>query len=340
VLDTGEAKQVQPELLIGVPLFNGRATVLKAVGSALAQVGVSHRVLISDNGSTDEGAAMIERAFEGAPNLQVVRHSTNRGATWNFNWLLSHASTRYFMWLASDDWLDDKYALRCIQRLEAAPDATLAFGRVEMHRFPGEDPFVAYSAKRQFKGSASQRFNMVYRHFPDVYMYGVMRSKMAQDAGGLPSLPAPDVAFIRRLSLAGPFVNVPEATFHYCAGGQWKSMDRIIADEGTNQSPKDVRPWRGQRSLRVMIDAINAINEIPMNPLARVTMLSGVVVAETERVLKRILVDALGHVLPRSSRAKVAPWIYMRWLTKEAPEILDPAVHLQREVMPSLRWSR
>jgi glycosyltransferase involved in cell wall biosynthesis len=331
---------MQPELLIGVPLYNRSNEVIKAVGSALAQIEVSHKVLVSDNGSSDEGAAAIETAFSGAPNLQVVRHSINRGATWNYNWLLAQSCSPYFMWLASDDWLSPDYTARCIDRLESAPDASLAFGSVDMRRFPNEEPFLAYLAQRPFKGSAPQRMSRVYRSFPDVYMYGVMRTQMAKSTGGMPSVPAADIAFVRRLSLVGPFVNVPEATFHYCAGNQWKSMDRIIVDEGTNQSPKHVRPWRGQRSLRLMMDAVAAINETPMNPILRMTMLSGVVVAEVERVLKRILIDVLGHILPRGSRAKVAPWIHMRLLTKEKPRILNSALYLQRDVMPSLRWSR
>lgn len=330
---------MHPELLIGIPMYNSRDTVLTAVESALSQTDVSHKVLVSDNFSSDGGAVDIERAFGDAPNLHVVRHPTNRGATWNFNWLLAQSSSDYFMWLASDDWLHQNYAARCIEHLRARPDASLAFGRVEMCRSADEEPFLVYSARRAFHGSVPQRMRSVYRSFPDVYMYGVMRSQMAQSTGGLPSVPAADIAFIRRLSLVGAFVNVPEATLCYRTGSQWKSMDRIIGDEGTNQSPKHVRPWRGQRSLRLMMDAIDAINEIPMNPIVRMTMLSSVVVAETERILKRILIDALGRILPKGSRAKVALWVHMRWLAKEKPEILDPAVYLQREAMPSLRWS-
>ena len=242
------------------------------------------------------------------------------------------------MWLASDDWLDKDYAARCIERLEAIPEASLAFGRVEMRRFPAEEPFLAYSAHRQFQGTPARRLNLVYRSFPDVYIYGVMRTQMAQSTGGFRHVPAADIAFVRRLSLVGPFVNVPDATFHYCTGSQWKSMDQIIASEGVEQLPAQTRPWRGQRSLRLMMDTIHAINERPMPAKERFTMLSGVVVAEVDRMLKRVLVDALGLILPKSRRADVGFWIHKRWMAKEDPEIRNRALYLKRVVLPSLGW--
>lgn len=329
---------MQPELLIGIPLYNKTNTVIKAVGSALAQIDVSHRVLVSDNGSQDDGAAAIETAFPGVPNLQVVRHQTNSGATWNFNWLLAQSSNPYFMWLASDDWLSPDFAARCIERLKMTPEASLAFGRVNMLRFPEEEPFLTYSAQRQFEGLVSQRMSLVYRSFPDVYMYGVMRTQMAQSTGGLPSVPAADIAFVRRLALVGPFVNVPEAALHYCTGSQWKSMDRIIVDEGTNRSLGTVKLWRGKRSLSLMIDALDAIKKHPLTPIETLRMLSDVVLAESERILKRLVIDGLGVLAPKRRRAGLAMRIHKRWLAKEEPQIHNTAVYLERVVMPSLRW--
>lgn len=330
---------MNPELLIGIPMFNSRGTVLKAIGSALAQIDVAHKVLVSDNASSDGGYEAIEREFGGVPNLEVVRHESNMGATSNYNWLLAEAYTNYFMWLSSDDWMDTRYAAQCIERLESDPMACLAFGQVHMLRAPSEEPFLTYSAKRAFLGSPSKRIRTVYRHFPDVYMYGVMRTRMAKATGGLPSVPAADIAFIRRLALVGSFINVPEAVFYYCPGYQWKSMDLIIANEGYDQKGQIETPRRGRRSIRLMMDSIKAIDESPMHRLDKAISLASVVAAEGERALKRILIDALGHFPHSAWRTRAGMRLHDRWFSKERPVIRDRDVYLNRVVLPSLRWS-
>lgn len=326
------------QITIGVPVFNGSDTVLNAVETALSQSGVDHRVLVSDNGSTDGTASLILDKFGERPRLHVVRHPTNQGATWNYNWLLHAANSEYFMWLAADDQLLPHYASRCIQKLVDEPGTSLAFGRVEMTRNANEAPFIIYEASRAYAGRPLRVFCDVYRGFPDVYMYGVMRTHMARVAGGLPNTPAADIAFIRRLSLQGSFVNVPDASYRYFTGVEWKDGDRIVSDEGPREIEARANTFRGRRSAILMLDAMKAVDQASVSQWERVIMWIIVIISEVERVLRRIAIDFLGRTLPASLRVQTARSIHDRWLAKERPRVQSAGTYLSRVVLPALRW--
>ena len=91
-------------LTIIVPTYN-RASNLKVLLAALRAETASDSsvcVLVSDNGSTDDTPAVIEKVREAWPRLLVQRHERNLGADENFCSCVERVSTRYF-WIIGDD---------------------------------------------------------------------------------------------------------------------------------------------------------------------------------------------------------------------------------------------
>lgn len=90
-------------MTIGIPVFNGEATITAALDSLLAQTFTDSEILISDNASTDATAAICQQYVRVHPQIVYQRLSGNVGAAANYRQVLGQARSPYFMWAAADD---------------------------------------------------------------------------------------------------------------------------------------------------------------------------------------------------------------------------------------------
>lgn len=125
------------EVTIGVPVYNGAATLRRTVESILRQTHPACVVHISDNGSTDATAEVGQALAASHPNVVYTRQPTNLGPTRNFHFLLMQTKTPYFMWLAADDYIEPTYVERMLAVLEADPGLTTCVSRVLFTRPDG-----------------------------------------------------------------------------------------------------------------------------------------------------------------------------------------------------------
>lgn len=90
-----------------IPTYNRAEMVDRAIESALEQTLDDIEVLVVDDGSTDDTAAVV-KAFDD-PRVSYLRHETNRGGSAARNTGIEHASGEYIALLDSDDeWLPGK----------------------------------------------------------------------------------------------------------------------------------------------------------------------------------------------------------------------------------------
>lgn len=118
-----------PTLSILVPTYN-RAAYLKQCLDSLLTTTVDCEILVSDNASTDDTAA-VAAAF-GDPRLRYFRQPENAGVVANHNFLLGQMRGRYFCLFGDDDvalpgCFEDKLAL-----LERYPDVDLVYSKVDL----------------------------------------------------------------------------------------------------------------------------------------------------------------------------------------------------------------
>ncbi len=114
------------QVTVGIPVYNGAATLRRAVESILAQTHPAARVHISDNASTDDTAAIAEALAAEHDRIVFTRHPVNLGYSGNFGFVLGKAETDYFMWLAADDHVEPTYLERTLEALEADPGLVAA----------------------------------------------------------------------------------------------------------------------------------------------------------------------------------------------------------------------
>lgn len=116
-----------------IPCYNYARFLPQSVASILNQEGVTTRVLIIDDCSSDESEAVGKALAEQDSRVEFRRHSINRGhiATYNEG-LIGWASADFSMLLSADDALAPGALARAAQAMDRYPDVgmTCGMGRV------------------------------------------------------------------------------------------------------------------------------------------------------------------------------------------------------------------
>jgi glycosyltransferase involved in cell wall biosynthesis len=195
---------------LGLPVFNGGRFLASCLDSLLAQTYPHFELIISDNASTDETAAICDRYARRDPRIRYQRLAHNHGAAWNHNRVLKQARGTYFRWCGADDRVDPRFLEACVDALEQRPEAVLAYplsvvidaADQPMDRtsdrlnLDAGDPVVRF---RQLLGS----WNTTHNPF-----YGVIRADALMRVRPIGTFLANDRALLAELSLKGPFLRV------------------------------------------------------------------------------------------------------------------------------------
>jgi glycosyltransferase involved in cell wall biosynthesis len=121
-----------------VPCYNYDEYVGAAIDSALSQTGVDVEVIVVDDCSTDDSAAVVRAISEGDPRVMLVEHGRNRGPVETFNDGLALARGTYLVRLDADDMLTPGSLQRSVALAEAHPEVGLVYGH-PLH-FSGDEP--------------------------------------------------------------------------------------------------------------------------------------------------------------------------------------------------------
>ena len=124
----------RPLVDVVLPAYNGARVIREALDSALAQEGVPCRIIVVDDGSTDDTAQVI-RSY--GPRI-TLRSQVNMGVSGARNTGLGMGEAPYVALLDQDDvWLPEKLG-RQVDLLEAHGNAGLAFTDMTLFRDGGE----------------------------------------------------------------------------------------------------------------------------------------------------------------------------------------------------------
>jgi glycosyltransferase involved in cell wall biosynthesis len=117
-LVSGEPSRVT----VGMPVYNGEAVLALAIESILNQSFADLTLVISDNASTDATERICRDYAARDKRISYVRQAANIGADANFEFLLQHARSEYFMWAAADDTRSKDFLEENLNFLESHPD--------------------------------------------------------------------------------------------------------------------------------------------------------------------------------------------------------------------------
>jgi glycosyltransferase involved in cell wall biosynthesis len=256
---------MQPQVTIGMPLYNAEKTLRRAIDSVLSQDYPHFELIISDNGSTD-GTEGICRAFTRKDErITYVRQPGNRGAHWNFNQVVGFAKGKYFMRMSHDDVRAPTYVSKCVALLEANPGAVLCHSYTAAFYDDDLSNVVCIITQDTLIGvrSARKRFLCALKHFSASAIDGVFLTEALRNKARLldESYFSSDIVLTNELALYGEFVQVPEVLF-------WRSGKNVLP------APKDslaiytphVKPTL-RFTLPFLVLALDHLRSIRRSPL-------------------------------------------------------------------------
>lgn len=135
-----------PRVSIGMPVYNGAATIGTAIRAVLNQSFADFELIISDNASTDGTRAICDQAAMADWRVRVIHQPRNLGAVANFETVLEAARAPFFAFAAADDWMEPDFIEETLLALETVPEAAACAPRTMLHFTDGRGR-EAYGSK-------------------------------------------------------------------------------------------------------------------------------------------------------------------------------------------------
>lgn len=117
---------------IGMPVYNGAATIGASIEALLAQTFGDFELIVSDNASTDSTGGIVQALARRDARIRYVRQATNVGANKNYSLLAGVARGDYLKWASASDWCAPTFLERCLMALERDAGAVLAVPRTRL----------------------------------------------------------------------------------------------------------------------------------------------------------------------------------------------------------------
>jgi glycosyltransferase involved in cell wall biosynthesis len=216
---------------IGVPTFQRRDKLPRAVRSALGQTHRNIEVTVYDNASTDGTEDLVRELARDDERLRYVRRERNLGPEANMDDAIRRGEGEFTMLVADDDWIADDYVERCLAELRARPELSVAAGRPHYVRYESEVPFGA-----RIETLDPDPATRVLAYFDAVDdnapFYGLIRRTAIDAQPPMRRVLGFDWLWVAGLAFTGGIARVEEAALFRELGGASESTEANIRTSG------------------------------------------------------------------------------------------------------------
>ncbi|HEX8985276.1 MAG TPA: glycosyltransferase family A protein [Bryobacteraceae bacterium] len=206
-----------PAVSIGVPVYNGSSFLAQALESVCSQTFHDCEIIISDNASRDDTAAICRSFANRDRRVRYVRQPYTIPPAENHNFVAREARGKYFKWATYDDMCAPLFLERCVEVLERDPSVVLCFPKAAVVDASGailqhyEFPLATDSRR------AAERFGSIiradHRRYGAFEIYGVIRRDALDRIPAMGNYVSGDRVLLTRLVLRGRFQQVPDRLF-------------------------------------------------------------------------------------------------------------------------------
>lgn len=212
---TGFEAGQAPLLSIGLPVRNGEPHLTTMIDSILAQTFTDFELIISDNHSTDRTPGLCAAYAARDRRVRYCPVEENIGAIPNHNRTIELARGRFFKVAGHDDMLAPTFLARCMEALEQAPDAVVAYPRTMFIDANGEqlgmDTISLATAPSE---SVRHRLETFFPRISYINpLFGVIRIDALRRTRRYQAFLKSDQVLIAELLMLGRFVEVPDILF-------------------------------------------------------------------------------------------------------------------------------
>lgn len=224
------------DLTIGIliPVYNVADYVEECIESILTQIDTRASILIMNDASTDNSAAIIKR-FENHPQVQIFDAPHNRGLSATRNALFDMAQTEYIWFIDSDDVMYEgayKSVMSQIEKLNSdvlCADYVSLRGKKEVKK----KAFIGKANKNYINKSNSFLDNIIENNSNHVWNK-VFRRQVIQDIRFKEGLNFEDILYMTDISLKSfqySYLKQPVIKYREREGSILKNLDKKYVDD-------------------------------------------------------------------------------------------------------------
>ena len=224
------------DLTIGIliPVYNVADYVEECIESILTQIDTRASILIMNDASTDNSAAIIKR-FENHPQVQIFDAPYNRGLSATRNALFDMAQTEYIWFIDSDDVMYEgayKSVMSQIEKLNSdvlCADYVSLRGKKEVQK----KAFIGKANKNYINKRNSFLDNIIENNSNHVWNK-VFRRQVIQDIMFKEGLNFEDILYMTDISLKSfqySYLKQPVIKYREREGSILKNLDKKYVDD-------------------------------------------------------------------------------------------------------------
>jgi glycosyltransferase involved in cell wall biosynthesis len=212
-----------PMVSVGIPVYKGEDTLLESLLSLLCQSYKNLEIIVVDDCSPDRSFAIASQLASSDTRISLTQNQINKGAAFNFNYVLSLAHGKYFFWHAQDDLRYPDYVARCVELLESHSSAVFCHSRYidkidsRVSEF-SRSPIVRSIEHLIAIKSVPIRFLTAYSSsIGSTAFYGVFLRSALLKTPLWENYIGSDISIFHSILLRGDLLHIPEVLFEYRA---------------------------------------------------------------------------------------------------------------------------
>jgi glycosyltransferase involved in cell wall biosynthesis len=165
---------------VGIPTYNRPEGLRRTLECIINQTYTNLEIIVSDNNSNSPEVIDILNEFKNIDSRIVFFiQPENKGAVFNFLFVLGLSSGKYYLWAADDDaWMPD-YIEECVSVMEANPEVTICYSEAVLENYNGQERMIWASdmSTTDMSKLAGVRKVLLNQH-RNTEFYGLLRTKL------------------------------------------------------------------------------------------------------------------------------------------------------------------
>lgn len=211
--------------------------------SILGQTLQDLELILCDNASTDDSAAICRRLAAEDRRVRYHRHDFNIGANRNYQAVLDRATGKYFKWASSSDLCASSLLAECVALLESQPDAVLATGRTVLFTQTMEDGSICDDDFALLSDDGKDRYATLLTSMKlNNAFNGVMRTAALKTIAPLGTFEGADTAMMAELALRGKFLLLDKPLIYRRMSLQTATKLQSVQEKHQHMEPTAKQP--------------------------------------------------------------------------------------------------
>ncbi|MGF1610055.1 MAG: glycosyltransferase [Kiloniellales bacterium] len=218
------AGEAPPLVGIGLPVYNGAATLRRALDSLVAQDWPRLSIVIADDCSSDASAEICRDYAARHCFIRFIQNPSNLGSVDNLRLVVAETPGDYFLYASQDDVWAPSFVSRLVRELEADRGAVAAMCATRSLRPDGEEIGVTrlmepdWPQRRSPLGNAlsivTKRGRAARPVKNNMFIHGIVRAHVFRELlRSFPEIFVAERQLVCQMALAGRLVYVDEVLF-------------------------------------------------------------------------------------------------------------------------------